>query len=107
MANGCKMYQMAIKYTSIFHRKVLQNLPRFEFLVSKFFHLATLAPARVQLGLLSTNYVGRAAAVPTALSTFSSINDSLDEIYFLTQQDVRLLRIRLVIVASNQKQFSL
>jgi hypothetical protein len=34
--NGRKIDQMAIKYTNIFHRKTLQNLPKFGFLVLKF-----------------------------------------------------------------------
>jgi hypothetical protein len=30
MPNGYEIYQMAIKYTNIFHRKTLQNLPKLE-----------------------------------------------------------------------------
>jgi hypothetical protein len=33
--NGCKIFQMTIKYTSIFHSKAFQNLPRLEILVWK------------------------------------------------------------------------
>jgi hypothetical protein len=32
---GRKIYQMAIKYTKIFHSKTVQNLPKIEFLVWK------------------------------------------------------------------------
>jgi hypothetical protein len=31
--NGCKIDQMVVKYTIIFHRKPLQNLPKLGFLV--------------------------------------------------------------------------
>jgi hypothetical protein len=34
--NGRKIYQLAIKYTNIFHCKIFQNLPEFGFLVSKY-----------------------------------------------------------------------
>jgi hypothetical protein len=30
---GCKMFQIVIKYTNIFHSKALQNLPKLRFLV--------------------------------------------------------------------------
>jgi hypothetical protein len=33
MANRRKIYQMGMKYTNIFLCKILQNLPKFEFLV--------------------------------------------------------------------------
>jgi hypothetical protein len=33
--NGHNIFQMAIKYTSIFHSRALQNLPKFGFLVRK------------------------------------------------------------------------
>jgi hypothetical protein len=36
MANGRKVYQMDIKYTTNFHCKTLKNLPKFGFLVSKY-----------------------------------------------------------------------
>jgi hypothetical protein len=36
MANGRKIYQMDIKYTKIFLCKILQNLPKFGFLVCKY-----------------------------------------------------------------------
>jgi hypothetical protein len=35
MANGRKIYQMGMNYTNIFLCKILQNLPKFEFLVWK------------------------------------------------------------------------
>jgi hypothetical protein len=40
--NGWKIYQMATKYTNIFHCKNLQNLPEIEIFGLKINHLATL-----------------------------------------------------------------
>jgi hypothetical protein len=40
--NGDKFYQMAVKYTNIFHSMALQNIPKVGFLVLKRNHLATL-----------------------------------------------------------------
>jgi hypothetical protein len=38
-----KIYQMAMKYTNIFHCKTLENLPKLGLLFSKYtYHLATL-----------------------------------------------------------------
>jgi hypothetical protein len=42
LPNVHKTYQMAIKYTNIFHFKILQNLPKLGFLVLEIFHLTTL-----------------------------------------------------------------
>jgi hypothetical protein len=45
LPNGGKIFQMTLKYTNIFHSKVLQNLPNLDFLVWKYtYHLATLLP---------------------------------------------------------------
>jgi hypothetical protein len=40
------MLSMAIKYTNIFHSKVLKNLPKLGFLGLKIYHLATLVLIR-------------------------------------------------------------
>jgi hypothetical protein len=43
LPNGLKMYQVTIKYASIFHSNALPNIPKLVFLVRKcMFHLATL-----------------------------------------------------------------
>jgi hypothetical protein len=46
ISNGCKIDQMSIIYSNIFHCKALQNLPKCRFLVSKVYHLATLPKCR-------------------------------------------------------------
>jgi hypothetical protein len=36
ISNGCKIDEMAMKYTNIYHCKFLQNLPKLGFLVRKY-----------------------------------------------------------------------
>jgi hypothetical protein len=42
ITNGCKIFQMTVKYTSIFHSKALKNLPKLGFFGLKTNRLATL-----------------------------------------------------------------
>jgi hypothetical protein len=59
--NGHKIFQMAIKYTNIYHSKALQNLPKFWIFGLKTNHLATLNKTRAFAGLaLKTAFVGSA-----------------------------------------------
>jgi hypothetical protein len=45
LPNGRKILQISIKYTNIFPSNALQNLPKSEFLVWRYNHLATLLPS--------------------------------------------------------------
>jgi hypothetical protein len=36
LPNGCKTFQMAIKYTNIFHSRALQKIPKLGLLVWKY-----------------------------------------------------------------------
>jgi hypothetical protein len=40
--NGLKVFQIVKHFANIFHSEAIPNLPRFEFLVCKTKHLATL-----------------------------------------------------------------